>query len=308
MNSNFPSSPRGGLKTARRRVLNDYLPIPKDRLVQSQASGKLRPVPILAALAFAALVASLLLDVVARLRPPRSHELRVTWSEIAAPGAPVKMDQPAHWAFRRSAPRSWLWNLGRFELEAPLPPHEVAKRLKQALRTEPAYALFLPIGGRAVGWVEDGRFQASLIGGLSRHPSSWIADGALVPAGDGTVLRSDFIVRKSRLLLIGVFAAWILVGALWLASAEQLTVAVLTVVGLAVYLGLLCGASWLSGRRLQHFLVETVSPTGQHESESVGYASMIRDIEDEMNPSHKVGQERNSESAAPRARPRRRNR
>jgi len=184
----------------------------------------------------------------------------------------------------------------------------VAKRLKQALRTEPAYALFLPIGGRAVGWVEDGRFQASLIGGLSRHPSSWIADGALVPAGDGTVLRSDFIVRKSRLLLIGVFAAWILVGALWLASAEQLTVAVLTVVGLAVYLGLLCGASWLSGGRLQRFLVETVSTTGQHEFESVGYASMIRDIEDEMNPSHKVGQERNSESAAPRARPRRRNR
>jgi hypothetical protein len=208
------------------------------------------------------------------------------------------MDQPASWTFSTSRAPSWLWKLGRFEFEVPLPPHEVTKRLKQMLRTEPAYAIFLPIRGRAVGWVEDGRFQASLIGEMSRHPSSWIAEGAIVSAGDGTILRSEFILRESRLAILGVFAIWIVSGALygWLASAQQSTRSLLIISAVVVYLGILRGASLVSGRRLQRFLIEAVSPPDHNEIEPVGYAAMIRTIEDEISPQPKLG--RKGKSAA----------
>jgi len=201
------------------------------------------------------------------------------------------MDQPANWTFSTSPAASWLWKLGRFELETPVPPREVAKRLRQMLRTDPAYAIFLPIGGRAVGWVEEGRFQVSLIGAMSRHPSSWIAEGAIVPAGDGTILRSDFIVRKSRLAMLGLFAIWIVSGALygWLASARQSTISFLIVSGVVLYLGIVRWGSWVSGRRLQRFLVEAAAPPDQNETETVGYAALIRNIEDEINPQPTLG-------------------
>ena len=247
--------------------------------------------PVFAALAFAALVAALVFDVASRIRPPQLRRVDGAWNELTEPGGAVRMDQPASWTFSTSPAPSWLWKLGRFELEVPLPPYEVAKRLKQMLRTEPAYALFLPIRGRAVGWVEDGRFQTSLIGAMSRHPSSWIAEGAIVSAGDGTILRSDFIVRKSRLAILGLFAVWIVSGALygWLASAQQLTTSLVIVSGVVVYLGILRGASWVSGRRLQRFLIEAVSPPDHNESEPVGYAAMIRNIEDEIGPQPNPG-------------------
>ena len=256
--------------------------------------------PILAAVAFVTLVASLVFDVSSRLRPPPTQGLPLAWSELAAPGAPVRLDQAAHWTFVPSTFPSWLWKLGRFELRVPLPTNEVVKRLKERLRSEPAYALFLPIGGRAVGWVQDGYFQASLIGDFSRHPSSWIADGAIVPAGDGTILRSDLVVRKSRLVTFGLVAIWILLGSLYasLTSLDQPTNAawrrggpsLLAVFILIAYLGLLRGMSWFSGRRLQRFLVEAVLPSNRSEAaEPVGYASMIRNLEDEISPRETAG-------------------
>src|SRR2546430_13307175 len=155
-----------------------------------------------------ALLASLVFEVSSRLRPPPTEGLPLAWSELAAAGAPISPDQPAQWTFTRPSFPSWLWKLGRFELCVPVPTNHVVKLLTERLRSEPAYALFLPIGGRAVGWVQDGYFQASLIGDFSRHPSSWIADGAIVPAGDGTILRSDLVVRKSRLVTVGLVAIW----------------------------------------------------------------------------------------------------
>lgn len=177
----------------------------------------------------------------------------------------------------------------------PLPTNQVVKLLEEHVRPEPRYALFLPIGGRAVGWVQGERFQVSLVGDLSRRPSSWIADGAIVPAGEGTILRSDFVLRKSRLLTFAVFAIWISFGALYtaLTASEQASAAAwqyagpsfIAVVVLAAYLAFLRGASWFSGRRLRRFLVDAVSPLKLSQSvEPVGYAAMIRDLEDEMDP------------------------
>jgi hypothetical protein len=207
----------------------------------------------------------------------------------------VSADQPARSTFARSSFPSWLWKLGRFELRVPLPATQVVKLLQEHLRPEPGYALFLPIGGRAVGWVQGERFQVSLIGGLTRRPSSWIADGAIVPAGEGTILRSDFVRRKSRLLTFALFAVWFLSGALYaaLTASDRSSGAVwqyagpslIAVIVLAAYLAVLRGASWFSGRRLQRFLAEAVSPlTFSQSTEPVGYAAMIRDLEDEISP------------------------
>ena len=57
--------------------------------------------------------------------------LPLAWSELAAPGAPVRLDEAAHWTFVRSTFPSWLWKLGRFELRVPLPTNEVVKLLKK---------------------------------------------------------------------------------------------------------------------------------------------------------------------------------
>jgi hypothetical protein len=252
-------------------------------------------VPIFSALIFLALLASLFFEFSSRLRPPPTGDLPPAWSELASPAVPVKMDEPARGTFVPSTFPSWLWKLGRFELRVPLPANHVAKMLKEHLRPEPGYALFLPIGGRAVGWVQAERFQVSLVGDFSRRPSSWIADGAIVPAGEGTILRSDFVLRKSRLVTFALFAVWILSGALYIALTASVQssarawqgagASLIAVVILAAYLGLLRGASWFSGRRLQHFLVGVVSPLKPSEStEPVGYAAMIRDLEDEVNP------------------------
>ena len=171
--------------------------------------------PILAALAFVALLGTLFYEYSSRLRPPPSGNPPPAWSDPGSPGAPVEADESARSTFARSSFPSWLWKLGRFELRVSLSADQVVKLLKEHLRPEPGYAFFLPIGGRAVGWVQGDRFQISLIGDLSRHPSSWIADGAIAPAGGGTILRSDFVLRKSRLLTLALVAVLILSGALY---------------------------------------------------------------------------------------------
>jgi len=241
-----------------------------------------------------ALLGSLFLEFSSRLRPPPTGDLPPGWSDLASPGAPVSADQPARSTFARSSFPSWLWKLGRFELRVPLPATQVVKLLQEQLRPEPGYALFLPIGGRAVGWVQGERFQVSLIGHLSRRPSSWIADGAIVPAGEGTILRSDFVLRKSRLVTFALFAVWILTGALYgaLTASDPYSGAawpagpsLIAVIVLAAYLAVLRGTSRFSGRRLQRFLAEAVSPlTLSQSTEPVGYAAMIRDLEDEISP------------------------
>ena len=56
-------------------------------------------------------------------------------------------------------------------------------------------------------------------------------------------------------------------------------------VGLVAYLAFLRAASWFSGRRLQHFLIESVvlsKPAQQ--VEPVGYAATIRALEDDISP------------------------
>ncbi len=241
--------------------------------------------PILSVLFFVALLGSLFLEFSSRLRPPLTGDLPLAWSELASPGEPVKTDEPAHSTFAPASFPWWLWKLGRFELRVPLPTNQVVKLLKEQVRPEPAYAVFLPIGGRAVGWVEGEHFQVSLIGDFSRRPSSWIADGAIVSAGEGTILRSDLVLRKSRLLTVVLFAVWILSGAIYATALHYGGASSIAVVVVLAYLGILRGASWFSGRRLQRFMVDTVSPQEVSQStEQVGYAATIRALEDEISP------------------------